>query len=215
MFAFQACRALIIFSAQAVFALPTTLAMSTTAQPTKSQINSLVYEQLLPGDPMMAKVRDMALVTEAERENVRPWIDTIVREQADGHRPVFIARLFHNLVGYMILKPRDQKISSIWVDRKFRGAGIAQRLYGMGFVNLGVSNPYTAFIADMIDEMRPLAQTYALVLDDLGPVCVLNPDDREPWATAAIGSKSKDEKISPIREQATRLMRQKIASYQG
>jgi hypothetical protein len=152
----------------------------------KANIDTLVFEQPLQGSEIIAEVRKMVLLAEAKREGVQAWIDAVLHEVFNLERMLFVARFHRILAGYMILKPRDQKISTIWVEPKFRGWGIAQKFYGMGFVNLGIGNPYTAFVPDMLAEMRPLAAAYSLVLDDIGPLCVLNPDDREPWAQPVV-----------------------------
>lgn len=93
--------------------------------------------------------------------------------------------------------------------------GIAQKFYGMGFVNLGVCHPYTAFVPEMLDEMRPLAAAYSLVLDDIGPLCVLNPDDREPWAQPVMTPPKQAAQVKQTQEQASRVMRQMVSVYQA
>jgi hypothetical protein len=188
--------------------------MNHTPQSNKSPSNSFTYEQMMPGDAMLRQVRAMVLTAEADREGVSPWIDAVIHEIADRQRIVFVARRLHALAGYMILKPRDHKISSIWVEKNFRGLGVGQKFYGIGFVNLGVSNPYTAFMPDMIEEMRPIARAYALVLDDLGAMCVINPDDHEPWAKPA-PRKTETHTQTQTQEQATRLVRQRLSAYKS
>jgi|GEM_PF-6837452 len=178
-------------------------------------LSSITFEQLLPGDAMVRTFRAMVLTAEAEREQVEPWIDAVISELDDRRRLVFIAKQYRSLVGYMILKPREQKISTIWVEPKFRRIGLGAKFYGLGFVNLGVTNPYTAFMPDMVEEMRPLARSYNLVLDDMGPLAVINPGDAEPWATAkAEPQAAAPQRTAHVQQQATRLVRQKISAYQ-
>ncbi|MSO99291.1 MAG: hypothetical protein EXR11_13935 [Rhodospirillaceae bacterium] len=89
----------------------------------KANIDTLVFEQPLQGSDMIAEVRKIVLLAEAKREGVEAWIDAVLHEVFNHERMLFVARFHRILVGYMILKPRDQKISTIWVESKFRGWG--------------------------------------------------------------------------------------------
>lgn len=180
----------------------------------KALIDTLIFEQLQQGDILVNQFRTIVLEAERERELVTGWIEAVLNEISGGLRLVFIARQNRIIVGYSILKPREQKISSLWVDQKFRNWGIGQKLYGMGIVNLGTSNPYTAFVSDMLEEMRPIARTYHLVLDEIGPLCVLNPGDDEPWAKPVITLQAQQKPQIQRRQQAMAPLRQKLSSYQ-
>lgn len=128
----------------------------------------------------------MLLQYEAVREDVEIWFDVVVEQSAQGQRPLYAVRFGKRVVGYMILKPWDHKISSIFIEPGHRGKGCAETLYGMGAVSLGTPQPYTAFVPEMTPEFRHLIQTQCLVLDDTGPLHVLNPGDgqAETWTEA-------------------------------
>lgn len=145
-------------------------------------MDSVVIEPLDVGELMAKTLRGTVIANEGIREGVTEWIDSVLHDVAHHRRQVAVARFHNNIAGYMILKPWDQKISSIWVDPRFRGLGLGQRLYGMGVVQLGTPYPHTVFLHDMLSEMAPLMKTYALELDDSGPLLVLNPSDSEGWA---------------------------------
>ena len=200
------------------------------------KLATIAFEQLMPLDRFSAELREKVLSVEANRECVEPWIDAVLQEIDYAERLVFIARTRFDIVAYMILKPRDHKISSIWVDPDYRSCGIGAKFYGMGVVNLGVSAPFTAFMPEMLNEMRPLARTYSLTIDDLCSPCILNPDARDPWSKATEieaakatraenGAEKKPVALPEIAKQpasavhtkiqATRLVRDKISSYQA
>jgi hypothetical protein len=128
----------------------------------------------------------MLLASESMRDDAAIWFDVVIDQVAMGQRQLFAAKYGKQVVGYMILKPQERKISSIFVDRTHRGKRVAESLYGMGVVSLGTPYPYTAFVHDMADEFRSLIKAHGLVLDDTGPLCVLNPGDdvAENWPRA-------------------------------
>ncbi|MCB2108056.1 MAG: GNAT family N-acetyltransferase [Rhodobacteraceae bacterium] len=145
------------------------------------------YEQIFAGDPSIQEVRDLLLLHESVREDVSVWFDVIVKEAEQGQRPIFVARFGKRVIGYMILKPRDLKISSIFVDGPHRGKGCGETLYGLGAVNLGTAQPYTAFVPEIAGEFLRMVRNNNLVLDDTGPLHVINPGDgkTETWADPA------------------------------
>ena len=157
----------------------------------KDPIKSLSFEALDTSDILATTACRIAIESEAVREGVGSWMDSVLHDVANHRRHLFIAHANRTLAGYMILKPWDQKISSIWVDKNFRGWGVGQKFYGMGVVNLSVSFPYTAFVHDMRDEMMPLVHAYSLVLDDTGPLIILNPGEDADW------TKEQDAQIAP------------------
>ncbi len=192
------------------------------------KLATIAFEQLMPLDRFCPELRAKVLEVESTRESVEPWIDAVLQEIEYAQRLVFIARTRFDIIAYMILKPRDHKISSIWVDQDFRECGIGAKFYGMGVVNLGVSTPFTAFMPAMLGEMRPLARTYSLTIDDLCSPCILNPDSRDQWTTGdTVASPAQDARLIPAHTppqpasashtkiQATRLTRDKISSYQA
>ena len=179
----------------------------------KNPIDTLAFEPLNSSDAMAESVKQMAIESEAVREGVESWINSVIRELDDQQRFVFIARLHRTLVGYVILKPREQKISSIWVDKRFRGWGVGQKFYGLGFIHLAVSNPYTAFVPEMLPEFSTLIKTNALVLDDCGPLYVINPGDSETWATKEAVKAREPEVAHHVRDQTTRVVRNKLSAY--
>jgi hypothetical protein len=181
----------------------------------KAPIDSLVFEPLNQSDSIVQALRRVAIECESVREGVEPWIDSVIRDAADHRRQVSVARFHRTLAGYLILKPWEQKISSIYVEKKFRGWGIGQRLYGMGLVQLGVTYPYIAFVHDMLDELKPLVRAYSLVLDDSGPLAVINPGDDVVWAHNQHQQirKTEAEPARFAKEQAARIIQNKLTAY--
>jgi hypothetical protein len=64
----------------------------------------------------------------------------------------------------------------------------------------------------MFAEIRPLARSYNLALDDLGPLAVINPSDGETWAPAQPKAQSAQPRPVRAQQQAT-LVRQKVTAY--
>jgi hypothetical protein len=89
----------------------------------KAPIDSLVFEPLNTATAHAQAMRRMAIECESVREGVAAWIDNVIRDAADHRRQVTVVRFHRTLAGYMILKPWEQKISSIWVETKFRDWG--------------------------------------------------------------------------------------------
>ncbi|MDX2224248.1 MAG: hypothetical protein SFV21_15975 [Rhodospirillaceae bacterium] len=143
-----------------------------------------MIEQVFAGDSAISEIRAMLLQAEAARDDVAVWFDVVVADNAQGRRPIFVTRYGKRVTGYMILKPKDHKISSIFVEVGQRGKGIAEAMYGVAVVNLCTPQPYTAFVPEMVGEFSRLIRSHNLVLDDTGPLFVLNPGDghAETWA---------------------------------
>lgn len=150
---------------------------------TKEKQTSIAIEQVFAGYQAVDEVKALLLASESVREDIAIWFDVVIEQVARAERQLFVAKYGRLVVGYMILKPQERKISSIYVERAHRGKRVAEALYGMGVVSLGTPYPYTAFVHDMIDEFRGLVKVNRLVLDDTGPLCVLNPGDgiTEEW----------------------------------
>lgn len=119
----------------------------------------------------------MLLRAETSRDDAAMWFEAVINQMAMGARQIFAPRYGKLTVGYMILKPSENKISSIYVDPAHRGKRAAEGLYGLGVVSLGTPYPYTVFVHDMLSEFQALIRANQLVLDDTGPLCVLNPGD--------------------------------------
>lgn len=159
----------------------------------KEKQNSIAIEQIFAGDPAIDEVKAILMSSEGVREDIEIWFDILIEQVARAERQLFVAKFGRLVVGYMILKPQDRKISSIFIERAQRGKRVAEALYGMGVVSLGTPYPYTAFVHDMIDEFRSLIKVNRLVFDDTGPFCVLNPGDgmQETWGEAIADSGAK------------------------
>jgi GNAT superfamily N-acetyltransferase len=139
-------------------------------------------EQIFPGDELFADIGKILVATEALRDSVDIWWSVVERDCASGQRQLFASRLGRMVAGYMILKPRDAKISTLYVAPEFRGQGVGEALYGMGIVNLGTPYPYTVFLHDLRAEFVRVIKVNNLVMDDSGPLCVLNPGNDDEWA---------------------------------
>jgi GNAT superfamily N-acetyltransferase len=148
-------------------------------------------EQIFPGDELFADIGKLLIATESMRDSVELWWDVIARECNAGQRQLYASRLGRMIAGYMVLKPRDAKISALYVAPEFRNQGVGEALYGMGVVNLGTPYPYTVFVHDVRVEFTRMIKAHYLTMDDSGPLCVLNPGEDHEWTnkktTAAKG----------------------------
>jgi hypothetical protein len=158
-----------------------------------------MIEQVFAGDPALSEVRTMLLTAEAVRDDVAVWFDVIEAESAQGLRPIFVSRYGKRVTGYMILKPKDHKVSTIYVELGQRGKGIAEAMYGIAVVNLCTPQPYTAFVPDMIGEFSRLIRANNLILDDTGPLFVLNPGDGHSGTWADIPREAPRPRMVPVR----------------
>lgn len=166
---------------------------------------SIAIEQVFAGDIAVAEVKTMLLASESMRDDAAIWFDVVIDQLGRGERQLFVAKFGKMVVGYMILKPVERKISSIYVDRSHRGKRVAESLYGMGVVSLGTPYPYTAFVHEMIDEFRAMAYANRLVIDDTGPLCALNPGDgiTETWTQSPAQSATSSRSAAPMRVRKT------------
>lgn len=159
----------------------------------KEKTVSISVEQVFAGDQALDEVKAMLLASEAARDDAAIWFDVVVDQLAHGDRKLFVAKYGKMVVGYMILKPQQSKISSIFVERTHRGKRVAESLYGMGVVSLGTAYPYTAFVHEMVGEFQAMVKANGLVFDDTGPLYVINPGDgiHENWTQCSSDSGSK------------------------
>jgi GNAT superfamily N-acetyltransferase len=139
-------------------------------------------EQIFPGDELFGDIGKLLIATEAMRDSVDIWWRVVEAECSSWRRQMFASRLGRMIAGYMILKPRDAKISTLYVAPEFRGQGVGEALYGLGVVNLGTPYPYTVFLHDLRGEFARIVKANYLVMDDSGPLCVLNPGNDDEWA---------------------------------
>ncbi|MDX2142842.1 MAG: GNAT family N-acetyltransferase [Rhodospirillaceae bacterium] len=146
-------------------------------------------EQIFPGNELFADIGKVLIATEAMRDSVGVWWNVVEAECSSGQRQLFASRLGRMIAGYMLLKSRDAKISTLYVAPEFRNQGIGEALYGMGVVNLGTPYPYTVFLHDVRGEFTRIIKANSLVMDDSGPLCVLNPGNDDEWANKKAATK--------------------------
>lgn len=62
----------------------------------------------------------------------------------------------------------------------------------MGVVSLGTAYPYTVLGHEMVGEFQAMVKANGLVLDNTGPLCVINPGDgiHENWTQSSSDSVS-------------------------
>src|SRR5262245_40051460 len=116
----------------------------------REKLSTIAIEQIFVGDYGIEEIRKMLLRAETVRDDAAMWFEAVVNQMAMGQRQLFAPRYGKQAVGYMILKPSENKISSIYVEPAHRGKRAAEGLYGLGVVSLGTPYPYTVFVHDMI-----------------------------------------------------------------
>lgn len=119
-----------------------------------------IVHTVYSGSYLWTDVQNLMKKGEGQRPDFAEWAQQIDASLRGGSLIVLAAQVYKGrsplTVGYAIADSDRHEIESLWVAPEGRDMGIANKLYGMCGVNIGMAFPAGSFPTDMRGEIEGL-----------------------------------------------------------
>jgi hypothetical protein len=126
----------------------------------KKPVAKATLHSVHAGSYLWNDVQNLLKKSEASRTDFPAWSQQIDTGLSTGAVIVLAAQVYQGrnpvTVGYSIIDTAGCEIESMWVAPDVKGMGVADQLYGLSAVNIGIATPAASLPPDMRDEAEGL-----------------------------------------------------------